>query len=119
MAVKTENVYGNISVADEVIGRIAATEATKCVGVVGMAFRSKADELASILKRDAANKGVKVSVSGGNVQLELHIVAEYGVNLNAISKNIVDSVKYAVESMTGFVVEKVIVQVESVRVSND
>lgn len=119
MAVKTENVYGNISVSDEVIGKIAATEATKCVGVVGMAFRSKADELASILKRDAANKGVKVSVSGGNVQLELHIIAEYGVNLNAISKNIVDSVKYAVESMTGFSVEKIIVQVESVRVSND
>lgn len=119
MAVKTENVYGNISVSDEVIGRIAATEATKCVGVVGMAFRSKADELASILKRDAANKGVKVSVVNGNIVLELHIVAEYGVNLNAISKNIVDGVKYAVESMTGFTVEKVIVQVESIRVSND
>ena len=119
MAVKTENVYGNISVSDEVIGKIAATEATKCVGVVGMAFRSKADEIASILKKDSANKGVKVSVCGGNVQLELHIIAEYGVNLNAISKNIVDSVKYAVESMTGFLVEKVTVQVESVRVSND
>lgn len=119
MAVKTENVYGNISISDEVIGKIAATEATKCVGVVGMAYKSKADEIASILKRDAANKGVKVMISGGNIQLELHIIAEYGVNLNAISKNIIDGVKYAVESMTGFSVEKVIVQVESIRVSNE
>ena len=118
MAIKKENVYGNVSVSDEVIGKIAATEATNCVGVVGMAFKSKADELASILKKDSANKGVKVSVSGGCIQLEIHIIAEYGVNLNAISQNIVDSVKYAIESMTGFSVEKVIVQVESVRVSN-
>ena len=119
MAVKTENVYGNIIISDEVIGKIAATEATKCVGVVGMAFKSKADELASILKKDVANKGVKVIASGNTINLELHIVAEYGVNLNAISKNIVDGVKYAVESMTGFSVGKIVVQVESVRVSND
>ncbi|MBQ2897554.1 MAG: Asp23/Gls24 family envelope stress response protein [Clostridia bacterium] len=119
MAVKTENVYGNIVISDEVIGKIAAAEATKCVGVVGMAFKSKADELASILKKDSANKGVKVTSSGNSICLQLHIIAEYGVNLNAISNNIVDAVKYAVESMTGFSVDKVVVQVESVRVSND
>ncbi len=119
MAVKTENVYGNIVISDEVIGKIAATEAMKCVGVVGMAFKSKADELASILKKDSANKGVKVSVTGNSITLEIHIIAEYGVNLNAISNNIVDGVKYAIESMTGFSVDKVVVQVESVRVSND
>ena len=102
MAAKTENVYGNIVISDEVIGRIAATETVKCVGVVGMAFKSKADEITSILKKDNANKGVKVISTGNSIVLEIHIVAEYGVNLNAISNNIVDSVKYAVESMTGF-----------------
>ena len=119
MAVKAENVYGNIVISDEVIGKIAATEAMKCVGVVGMAFKSKADELVSILKKDVANKGVRVISSGTSINLELHIVAEYGVNLNAISNNIAEAVKYAVEAMTSFSVEKVIVQVESVRVSND
>ena len=49
---KTTNVYGNVTVSDEVIAKIAATEATHCIGVVGMAHRSKADQLASLLKKE-------------------------------------------------------------------
>ncbi len=116
MPIKTENVYGGIVIADEVIAKIAATEATHCVGVVGMAFRSKADQLAALLKKDSSSKGVHVTSTGGEVYLALHVIAEYGVNLSAISKNIIENVKYAVESMTGCKVKKVEVSVEGVRV---
>ena len=113
---KTTNVYGNITVADEVIAKIAAAEATHCIGVVGMAHRSKADQLASLLKKESGSKGVKVSTSGNEVSLEIHVIAEYGVNLTAICNNILENVKYAVESMVGCTVKKIDVNVEGVRV---
>lgn len=116
MPLKTENVYGGMVIADEVIAKIAAVEATHCIGVVGMAFRSKADQLASLLKKDSSSKGVHVTSSGGDVFLGLHVIAEYGVNLSAISKNIMENVKYAVESMVGCTVKKVEVSIEGVRV---
>ena len=119
MAIRKETVYGSIIVSDEVIGKIAGIEATNCIGVVGMAFKSKADEFASLLKKDAVNRGVKVTTSGNTLSLELHIIAEYGVNLNAISNNIIENVKYAVENMTEFTVDNVVVNVESIRVRKD
>ena len=119
MAIKKETVYGSITISDEVIGKIAGNEATKCVGVVGMAFKSKADEFASLLKKEALNRGVKVTSNNGVLSLELHIIAEYGVNLNAISNNIIENVKYAVEGMTGYSVGNVLVNVESIRVQKD
>lgn len=116
MAVKTESVYGAIVITDDVIAKIAGIEATKCVGVVGMAFKSKADEFASLLKKDSVNKGVRVTLNNKAIVLELHVIAEYGVNLTAISNNIIENVKYAVETMTGYKVDKIIINVESVRV---
>ena len=115
MPLKTKNVYGGIVISDEVIAKIAAVEATHCIGVVGMAYRSKADQL--LLLKDSSSKGVRVvSSSDGSVLLELHVIAEYGVNLSAISKNVIENVKYAVESQTGCTVKKVEVSVEGIRV---
>ncbi|MBR4030511.1 MAG: Asp23/Gls24 family envelope stress response protein [Clostridia bacterium] len=116
MPAKMTNVYGGMAVSDEAIAKIAAVEATHCIGVVGMAFRSKADKLASLLKKDSASKGVHVSAVNGDVSLEIHVIAEYGVNLSAISSNIAENVKYAVESMVGCTIKKVDVHVEGVRV---
>ena len=116
MPAKTANVYGGISVSDEVIAKIAAVEATHCIGVVGMAFRSKADQIASLLKKDSVSKGVHVTTSNGEISLEIHVIAEYGVNLSAISSNISENVKYAVESMVGCSVKNVDVHVDGVRV---
>lgn len=116
MSAKTNNVYGTVCVSDEVIAKIAAAEATRCIGVVGMAHRSKADQLASLLKKESGSKGVKVSFTGGEAVLEIHVIAEYGVNLSAISSNIIENVKYAVESMVGCAVKTVNVNVEGVRV---
>lgn len=116
MPSKTTNVYGNIAVSDEVIAKIAAAEATHCIGVVGMAHRSKADQLASLLKKESGSKGVRVTSSGNEVNLEIHVIAEYGVNLTAICNNILENVKYAVESMVGCTVKKIDVNVEGVRV---
>ena len=104
------------SIDTEVISKIAGIIATGCYGVVGMAFRSKSDEFASLLKKDNITKGIKVTVEDKNVNVDVHIIIQYGVNINAICTSIIKNVKYQVNYMTGLEVENVNVFVEGFRV---
>lgn len=117
MSGRLENDNGTIIIPAEVIANMAGIAATQCYGVVGMASRNKADGLVNLLKKDALNKGIKVTVSEDqHLTIDLHIIVEYGVNISTICENIINNVKYYVETMTGFTVKKINVYVESIRV---
>ena len=107
---------GNINVTNEVIATIVGGAVTECYGVVGMAVRNKADGIASLLKRDAMSKGIKVTIDEDGLAIDVHVIVGYGINIKTTSESIIESVKYNVESVTGFVVKQVNVNVESVRV---
>ncbi len=117
MAIKTENESGAIVVSDNVIARIAGVATSTCYGVVGMAYKSATDSIASLLKWDTITKGIKVSTADDKISIDLHIIVEYGVNINATCESIIENVTYAVENATGFKVGSVNVNVEGVRVS--
>lgn len=116
MVLKQTNVYGEISIPAEAIAQIAGSIAVKCYGVVGMALRNKRDGLASLLKKENMSKGIKVTYDNEKLDIDIHIISEYGVNMNEISKNIVSGVKYYIEHMVGFNVNMINVIVESIRV---
>ena len=114
MPAKQINNFGNVVISEEVIAHLAGTTAlTNSVGIVGMAYRSKADELASLLKKDNAGKGVKVIMNGNKINLELHVIARYGVNLVTVCESVIERVKYEVEGATGLEVGLITVTVES------
>ncbi len=117
MAIKTENANGAIVVSENVIARIAGVATSNCYGVVGMAYKNASDSIVSLLKWDAITKGIKVTTADDKISVDLHIIVEYGVNINATCESIIESVKYAVENATGFKVGSVNVNVEGVRVS--
>lgn len=116
LAIMINSEYGDVSVENSVIAQIAGAVANKCYGVVGMASRNKKDGIVSLLKGDSITKGIKISVEDAAIVIEMHIIVEYGVNINAICDSIVNNVKYKVESNTGLKVKCVNVLVESVRV---
>jgi len=108
---------GMITIETEVIAKIAGIIATGCYGVVGMAYRSKTDSIASLLKKDNITKGIGVKVNENNgCSIDIHIIIQYGVNINAICDNIIKNVKYHVNYMTELDVEEVNVYVEGFRV---
>lgn len=116
MSAKLLNELGMIEIDSDVIAKIAGYETTKCYGVVGMAFKNKTDGLVSLLRRESVSKGVGVSVRDEKLVIDLHIIAEYGINIAEISRNIVSNVQYVVEKLTGFLVAEVNLFVDSVRV---
>jgi uncharacterized alkaline shock family protein YloU len=107
---------GSITIETEVISKIAGIIATGCYGVVGMAIRSVTDEIASLLKKENLTKGIKVTVNDKSVNIDIHIIIQYGVNINAICTSIINNVKYQVNHMTGLDVNEVNVYVEGFRV---
>ncbi|MBQ4516275.1 MAG: Asp23/Gls24 family envelope stress response protein [Clostridia bacterium] len=118
MAIKTENEFGAIVMSTNVIARIAGKVASGCYGVVGMAYRGASDNITRLLGWDSITKGIRVSTEDDKINIELHIIVEYGVNIKVISDSIIGSVRYSVESMTGFKVGKVTVNVEGIRVEH-
>lgn len=118
MAILINSEYGEVTVDSSVIASIAGMVANKCYGVVGMASKSKKDGLVSLLKSDNMTKGIKVTVEDSGVVINMHIIVEYGLNINAICDSIINNVKYKIESNTGLKVTNVEITVESVRVGD-
>ncbi len=117
MVLKTSGDLGEIFVSNNVIAEIAGAVAAKCYGVVGMATRSKKDGLVSLVRPEAVTKGIGVSVSNDGIVIDMHVIIEYGMNINSICRSIVNRVRYTIEKTVGLKVNRVNVRVEGIRVS--
>lgn len=118
MAAKTDNQYGSITISNNVIANAAGLIATSCYGVVGMAIRSPKDGIVSLLKPSNLAKGIRVSVEDNEVSVDMYIVVQYGVNINAICESIMHNVKYRLSEIICMDVKKVNIFVESIRMTN-
>ena len=108
--------YGKVVIENNVIAKIAGLAALECFGIVGMAALSKRDGLVKLLTRDSITKGIKVEVQNNDVFLEFHVIVAFGISIETVAANLMDTVKYRVESVTGFTVKKISIIVEGVRV---
>ena len=117
MAIERVTGLGNINISQEAIATLAGGVVSECYGVVGMAYRSKSDSVASLLKKDNYTKGIKVDITDDNkINVDIHIIIEYGINISVIGNSIIKNVKYQLTHMTGLEVEQVNVCVEGFRV---
>ena len=106
---------GNISIDSDVIANYAGSVAIECIGVVGMASVNVKDGLVKLLKLNDLSRGVTVHVDNAGLTIDFHLIVAYGVNILAVSDNLISNVKYKVEEFTGMSVKKVNVYVEGVR----
>lgn len=110
----TDNSLGSIRIADEVVEVIAGIATSEVEGVVGMTGGIVGD-LAHMLGRNKnLSKGVKVEVGEHEVAVDLYIVVEFGVSIPEVALKVQDSVKEAIESMTGLKVVEANVHVQGV-----
>lgn len=107
---------GEILVDTDVIAKYAGTIAVECFGVVGMAATNVFDGIGQILGKENLSQGIEVSLSAKGISLEFHIIVAYGVSISAVSDNLIENVKYRIETFTGLPVEKINVFVEGVKV---
>lgn len=104
---------GSIRIAEEVVAIIAGLAATEVPGVAGMSG-GIAGGITEMLGRRNLAKGVKVEVGEKEAAVDLYIIVEYGVRIPEVAMRIQDSVKRAIESMTGLSVVEVNIHVQGV-----
>jgi uncharacterized alkaline shock family protein YloU len=104
---------GSIKIADEVVSIVAGLAATDVPGVAGMSG-GIVGGIAELLGRRNLSKGVKVEVGEKEAAVDLYIVVEYGVRIPEVALRIQESVKRAIESMTGLTVVEANVHVQGV-----
>lgn len=107
---------GKITISDDVVTELAGLTCTRCYGVVGMASQSFHEGVAELLGRDSLRRGVKLRRKDEMVSFDLYVIVEAGINITEVAHNLIEQVKYMVESSTGLEVEEVQVHVQGVRV---
>lgn len=110
--------YGEIKISDEVVGTIASIAAAEIEGVNGL-NGGIAGDLAEMFGKKNLTRGVKVNIDERTVQIDLNIVVDFGIKIPEVSWQIQESVKSAVETMTGLTVKEVNVHVTGVNLHKE
>lgn len=109
-----EDGLGEVQIAEEVITIIAGLAATEVEGVCYMGGNIT-KELVSRLGMKNLSKGVRVEVTEeGKIEVFVTINIAYGYAIPAVSGNVQEKVKAAIENMTGLEVSGVNVRIADV-----
>ena len=112
--IRHENENGSVNVSTSVYTDIVGTAVINCFGVKGMAARSLPDGLYHLLRRESVGKGVHVQFNEDDtISIDLHIIVDNNVNLNAVGASIISEVRYVVTNCTGTEVRAVNVDIDS------
>ena len=115
--IRHETAHGSVNVNAGVYTEIVGTAATNCFGVKGMAARSVKDGVYHLLRKESVSKGVHVEFHEDNtISIDLHIIVDNGVNLNAVANSIISEVRYVVNKSTGTTVRAVNVYIDSMMI---
>ncbi len=104
---------GIIRINNDAITTIASVAAMEVRGVKRMGGGLRKTVLQMVCKKTLG--GVRIHSKDGEIKLSVSIIVGYGVDIPAVADEVQDSVKRAVEKMTGLIISEVDVVVEGVQ----
>jgi len=102
--------HGTINFATDVIATIAGLATSEVKGIASMSGTGLAD----FLGRKNLTKGIKVSVAENKVSLEASVVVTYGAKLQEVAVDVQNSIRKAIETMTGLEVATIDVNIQNI-----
>ena len=109
---------GNIQISKQAIATIAFQAAQRSYGVVGLASKNIADELAHVIVKDPTH-GIDVDYKNNEINIDIYIIVEYGTRIKSVAASVANTVRYQVEKSLGLPVNEINVHVQGLRVSNE
>lgn len=109
-----EQAESSIRIADDVVGVIAGIAAMEVDGVAGMSGGFAAEVGERMTGKKNLSKGVKVQVGEKEVAVDLFLVVDFGVRIPEVATKVQESVKRAIESMTGLECVEINIHVQGV-----
>jgi uncharacterized alkaline shock family protein YloU len=108
---------GTIHVSPEAVAAVAYHATLQSYGVVGLAPKNLAEGLASSITREPA-RGISVHHNGEEIDIDIHIVVEYGTRITSVASSVANTVRFHVEKALGMAVHHINVHIQGLRVSN-
>jgi uncharacterized alkaline shock family protein YloU len=108
---------GTIYISPKAVATIAYHATLESYGVVGLAPKNLAEGLAATITREPA-RGVSVQYNGEEIDIDVHVIVEYGTRITTVVEGIADSIRYHVEKALGMPVHYVNVHIQGLRVSD-
>ena len=108
---------GGIHISPSAVAAIACHATLQSYGVVGLAARNIADGLVKSITRDPS-RGITVRYNGEDIDIEIHIIVEYGTRISTVAGSVANTVRFHVEKALGLKVNRVNVHVAGLRVSD-
>ncbi len=109
---------GDVQISDEVVAVIAGIAATEVEGVAGMSG-GFVGGISEMLGKKNLSKGVKVEVGEREAALDLFVIVDYAVRIPKVAKDVQETVKRAVEKMTGLNVVEANIHIQGVAFQED
>jgi uncharacterized alkaline shock family protein YloU len=109
---KTES--GNVKISDEAIATIAAIAARSVGGVVDLDGGAMGN-FSEMIGVKNETKGVKVEMGADSVSLDINLIVAFGHDIADVASEVQEAAREHIEKMTGLNVDKVNVNVNSVK----
>lgn len=108
---------GGIHISPNAVATIAYHATLESYGVVGLAPKNLADGLVHTITREPS-RGVTVHYNGESIDIEIHVIVEYGTRINSVADSVANTVRFHVEKALGLKVNSVNVHIAGLRVSD-
>ena len=116
---KKENTpLGDIQISKQAISTIAFQAVQRSYGVVGLASKNIADELAHAIVKDPTH-GIDVEYKNKEINIDIYIIIEFGTRIKSVAASVANTVRYQVEKALGVPVNEINIHVQGLRVSSD
>ena len=110
-----ETKLGSILLSEDYLAKLIGNAASSCFGVAGMAPHGKQKLRNIFSKKNYTEKGINITGDIDMINVDLHIIVAYGMNINAIAKSITHKVKYVINETVGINVGKVTVRIDGIK----
>jgi uncharacterized alkaline shock family protein YloU len=108
---------GGIHISANAVATIAYHAVLESYGVVGLAPKNIADGIVKSITREPS-KGVTVDYNGEDIDIEVHIIVEYGTHINSVADSVKNTIRFHVEKALGLKVNSISVHVAGLRISD-
>ena len=108
---------GTIHISPSALATIAYHATLSSYGVVGLAPKNLAEGLAMSITHEPA-RGVSVNYNDEEINIDVHIIIEYGTRITSVADSVANAVRYQVEKALGMPIHHVNVHIQGLRISN-
>ncbi|ACV22035.1 Asp23/Gls24 family envelope stress response protein [Slackia heliotrinireducens] len=112
----TKEISGNLHVSNDVLADLAGYAALRVYGVVGMAAPTVQDGIAKLLPASRLRRGIEITNTAIGVHVDVYVILEYGVNINSVSQNLIESITYDLSTFAQVPIDSIDVHVQGVKI---